>query len=68
MDNTLTITIITANFYPEDTAIGLYTSQFANYLKNEGYAVQVITGFPYYHKSPIYCIHEVWRFNVFHYC
>lgn len=48
MDNTLTITIITANFYPEDTAIGLYTSQFANYLKNEGYAVQVITGFPYY--------------------
>ena len=48
MDNTPTITIITANFYPEDTAIGLYTSQFANYLKKEGFAVQVITGFPYY--------------------
>lgn len=48
MDNTPIITIITANFYPEDTAIGLYTTQFANYLKKEGYSVQVITGFPYY--------------------
>ena len=48
MDSPKKITIITANYYPEDTAIGLYTTQFANHLKNEGYAVQVITGFPYY--------------------
>jgi colanic acid biosynthesis glycosyl transferase WcaI len=48
MDCPKKITIITANYYPEDTAIGLYTTQFANYLKKEGYAVQVITGFPYY--------------------
>lgn len=50
-----TISIITANFYPEDTAIGLYTSQFANQLKKDGYVVQVITGFPYY---PQWKIHD----------
>ncbi|WP_264560047.1 WcaI family glycosyltransferase [Flavobacterium sp. N2270] len=42
------ITIITANYYPEDTAIGLYTSQFAEYLKNNSFNVTVLTGFPYY--------------------
>jgi hypothetical protein len=26
------ITIITANYYPEDTAIGLYTNQFSRFL------------------------------------
>ena len=48
MDSPKKITIITANYYPEDTAIGLYTTQFAHYLKSEGYIVQIITGFPYY--------------------
>ncbi len=42
------ITIITANYYPEDTAIGLYTAQFSEYLASKGFAVTVITGFPYY--------------------
>lgn len=42
------ITVITANYYPEDTAIGLYTSQFAEYLKNNSFNVTVLTGFPYY--------------------
>ncbi|BCY27832.1 glycosyltransferase family 4 protein [Flavobacterium okayamense] len=42
------ITIITANYYPEDTAIGLYTTQFADYLKSNGFEVTVLTGFPYY--------------------
>ena len=42
------VTIITANYYPEDTAIGLYTAQFCEYLSKKGYAVTVITGFPYY--------------------
>jgi colanic acid biosynthesis glycosyl transferase WcaI len=42
------ITIITANFYPEETAIGLYTSQFAKYLKNNDIEITVLTGFPYY--------------------
>ena len=42
------ITIVTGNFYPEETAIGLYTSQFAKYLKNNGFEITVLTGFPYY--------------------
>jgi len=42
------ITIIGINYYPEDTAIGLYTSQLANYFNTNGFEVDVITGFPYY--------------------
>lgn len=43
-----TITIIGINYYPEDTAIGLYTSQLAEYLSENGFEITVITGFPYY--------------------
>ncbi|UUC46271.1 WcaI family glycosyltransferase [Flavobacterium cerinum] len=42
------ITFITVNYAPEDTAIGLYTSQLAEFLVTKGYNVSVITGFPYY--------------------
>ncbi|RPD97512.1 colanic acid biosynthesis glycosyltransferase WcaI [Aureibaculum marinum] len=42
------ITIIGINYYPEDSAIGLYTSQLATYLSENGFNVTVITGFPYY--------------------
>lgn len=42
------ITIIGINYYPEDSAIGLYTTQKAEYLVDQGYEVTVITGFPYY--------------------
>ena len=42
------ITIIGINYYPEDTAIGLYTSQLANYFNSNNFEVVVITGFPYY--------------------
>lgn len=42
------ITIIGINYYPEDSAIGLYTTQKAEYLAKEGFHVTVITGFPYY--------------------
>lgn len=48
-----TITIFTGNYTPEDTAIGLYTSQFATFLSNKGYNVSIITGFPYYPKWKI---------------
>lgn len=48
-----TITIFTGNYAPEDTAIGLYTSQFALFLSDKGYNVSVITGFPYYPKWEI---------------
>jgi colanic acid biosynthesis glycosyl transferase WcaI len=47
------ITIVTANFHPEDTAIGLYTTQFAEYLAVDN-QVTVLTGFPYYPQWKIY--------------
>ena len=42
------ITIIGVNYAPEDSAIGLYTTQKAEYFVSKGYSVSVITGFPYY--------------------
>ena len=42
------LTLITGYFYPEDTAIGLYNTQLAEYLTAKGYQVQVLTGFPCY--------------------
>ncbi|WP_204344462.1 WcaI family glycosyltransferase [Psychroserpens algicola] len=42
------ITIVGVNYYPEDSAIGLYTTQQAEYLQSKGYNVSIITGFPYY--------------------
>lgn len=48
------ITIITANYYPEDTAIGLYTTQFSKFLITKNYSVTVITGFPCYPQWSIY--------------
>lgn len=42
------VTIIGINYYPEDSAIGLYTTQKAEFLVEKGFDVTVITGFPYY--------------------
>lgn len=42
------ITFISLNYYPEDTAIGLYSSQWVEYLEDHGFNVSVITAFPYY--------------------
>ncbi|MFY0712109.1 WcaI family glycosyltransferase [Seonamhaeicola sp. NFXS20] len=42
------IVIVGINYYPEDSAIGLYTTQKAEYLVSKGHDVTVITGFPYY--------------------
>ncbi|MDG1398376.1 MAG: WcaI family glycosyltransferase [Polaribacter sp.] len=42
------ITIIGINYFPEDTAIGLYTSQLAEFLHQNDIEVTVVTGFPYY--------------------
>ena len=53
MTHKKTITLFTGNYAPEDTAIGLYTSQFATFLSKKGYDVSVITGFPYYPKWKI---------------
>ena len=48
------VVIIGINYYPEDTAIGLYTTQKARYLAENGYNVQIITGFPYYPQWEIW--------------
>jgi len=48
------ICIIGVNFYPEDTAIGLYSYQMACFLEDSGWRVSVITGFPYYPQWKIY--------------
>lgn len=42
------ITIVGLNFYPESTAIGLYSTQLAQYLEENGYVLHIITAFPYY--------------------
>ncbi|WP_252723144.1 WcaI family glycosyltransferase [Tamlana agarivorans] len=60
------ISIIGINYYPEDSAIGLYTTQKAEYLVSKGFEVSVITGFPYYpqweiredYKSKPYLVKE----------
>lgn len=49
-----TITIVTANYFPEETAIGFYTTQFSKYLVDKDYNVNIITGFPYYPQWKIY--------------
>lgn len=60
------IVIIGINYYPEDSAIGLYTTEKAEYLVSKGFDVTVITGFPYYpqweirqdYKSKNYLVKE----------
>lgn len=57
MAKKVSVTVITANYYPEDTAIGLYTTQFTQYLANNGYQVNIITGFPYYPQWSVFKSH-----------
>ncbi|MBT8270817.1 MAG: WcaI family glycosyltransferase [Flavobacteriaceae bacterium] len=52
------ITIIGVNYAPEDSAIGLYSTQMAEYLAQKGYDIRVITGFPYY---PQWKIHDSYK-------
>ena len=54
MNSKITVTIIGVNYYPEDSAIGLYTTQKAEYLANNGFEVTIITGFPYYPRWKIF--------------
>ena len=46
------------NFAPEDSAIGLYSTQMAEYIAEQGHDVRVITGFPYY---PQWKIHDSYK-------
>lgn len=49
----MNIVIISLNYAPEDSAIGLYSTQMAEYLVEIGWDVTVITGYPYYPKWEI---------------
>ena len=42
------ITFIGLNFFPENTAIGLYSTQLAQYLEAHDMQLDIITAFPYY--------------------
>ena len=44
----MNITFISLNFAPEDSAIGLYSTQWVKYLESNGHRVTVVTAFPYY--------------------
>ncbi len=48
------ITVITGFYFPEDTAIGLYTKQLVDDLIKNNYTVEIITGFPNYPKWKIF--------------
>ncbi|WP_159779992.1 WcaI family glycosyltransferase [Flavobacterium sp. 9AF] len=48
------ITILGNNYFPEDSGIGLYTTELAEYLVQKGIHVDVITAYPYYPKWEIY--------------
>ena len=48
------ITIIGINYFPEDSAIGLYSTQMSQYLAEKGYQVDIITGVPYYPQWKIW--------------
>ncbi|MFK7832122.1 MAG: WcaI family glycosyltransferase [Winogradskyella sp.] len=47
------ITFISLNYAPEDSAIGLYSTQWVAFLREAGYNVTVVTAFPYYPKWEI---------------
>ncbi len=48
------ITFISLNYAPEDSAIGLYSSQWVEFLESNGHNVTVVTAFPYYPQWKIY--------------
>ena len=48
------ITFIGLNFAPEDSAIGLYSSEWVNQLESDGHNVTVVTGFPYYPQWSVF--------------
>jgi colanic acid biosynthesis glycosyl transferase WcaI len=41
-------TLISPNYAPEDTAIGLYNTQMIDFFVEHGYKTSVVTAFPYY--------------------
>jgi colanic acid biosynthesis glycosyl transferase WcaI len=70
------ITFISLNYAPEDTAIGLYSTQMVAALIAAGAIVNVVTAFPYYpqweiatdyKQKPNYLIEKLQNVNVYRY-
>lgn len=55
---TKNITLIGINYFPEDSSTGLYSSQMTQFLAEKGFAVNVVTGFPYYPQWEIYSAYK----------
>jgi len=54
MNKNNNITLIGINYYPEDSSTGLYSTQMTDYLSENGFDVDIITGFPYYPQWQIW--------------
>lgn len=54
-----TITFIGLNYAPEDTAIGLYSTQMVEALTNAGAHVNVVTAMPYYPQWEIQAPYDI---------
>ena len=76
MEKRTHITLIGLNFFPESTAIGLYSTQLAQYLEAQGMQLDVITAFPYYpqwkiasdyQNKPSYLKEELGDINIYRY-
>ncbi len=70
------ITLIGLNFFPENTAIGLYSTQLAQYLEMHDIKLDIITAFPYYPQwkiaseyqdKPSYLKEELGTINLYRY-
>lgn len=48
------VTVVSPNYYPEDTAIGLYNTQMVDFLAKKSLILSVVTAFPYYPAWEIY--------------
>ncbi len=76
MTKKVIITVFATNFYPEDSAIGLYTTQLVDFLTEKGHEIKVVTGFPNYpfwkifpdyQKHPRYFTETVNNVEIFRY-
>ena len=56
------ISVLGLNYLPESTSIGPYTAQLAEYLRDRGHDVRVITGFP---SAPAWKIWNGYRKRMF---
>ena len=50
------------NYSPELTGVGKYTGEMAEWLKNQGYEVRVVTALPYYPAWQIGAGYSGWRY------